>query len=297
MSGRRRTYFALVIATVGLAGSASLAADTAGPTWAGTWRTSWGDMELTQSGTTVAGTYEYDQGHISGTVSGVHFKGRWDEAPTRKGPADAGPVELTLSQGGTSMTGRWAYDASPTQWHENNWEGVCVSGPCVAQGKHRVTIVLAAHGLFATATRVSKVTLATSGRFTTPKRCGRTPSCTLEDLAPDAAYSGILRAQDHANWLIRFRLTSAEITWRPSTSARAAQLLGHVVLSTGKTAPCDEDASVRLLAIVPKQAKVVSWVQITCADKSGPRFHLVIHGNRKVSLRIAGDALRPAPAR
>ena len=100
-------------------------------TWTGTWDTEWGMMALTQTGSQVKGTYPHDTGHIAGTVTGNLFKGEWTELPTRKGPSDAGPVELTMSADGKKLTGRWAYASSPTSWN-TSWNGTCRNGGCAA---------------------------------------------------------------------------------------------------------------------------------------------------------------------
>jgi hypothetical protein len=94
--------------------------------WTGTWDTEWGVMTLTQSGSQVTGTYPHDTGHIAGTVTGNLLKGRWTELPTRKGPSDAGAVELTMSADGKTLTGRWNYAGSPTSWN-TNWNGTRVA--------------------------------------------------------------------------------------------------------------------------------------------------------------------------
>ena len=80
-----RSWVSASPACSSLAASGSFAR-AAASTWNGTWDTEWGLMKLTQSGTKVTGTYPHDTGRISGTVSGAKFKGRWNEAPTRKGP-------------------------------------------------------------------------------------------------------------------------------------------------------------------------------------------------------------------
>lgn len=115
-------------ACVSLVGAAS--SSTPAHTWSGTWDSSWGEMKLVQTGLHVVGTYTHDQGHIAGTVSGSVLTARWDEAPTRKGPSDAGPVELTMKPDGKSFSGRWAYDGSPTSW-STNWDGTCTAGACM----------------------------------------------------------------------------------------------------------------------------------------------------------------------
>jgi hypothetical protein len=126
-----RTLVALGVAGVLLLAASGGYARATSATWNGSWDTEWGLMKLTQSGTSLTGTYPHDHGRISGTVSGAHFKGRWNEAPTRKGPGDAGAVEFTMSADGKRLTGRWNYDGSPTAWH-TDWNGTCTAGLCLA---------------------------------------------------------------------------------------------------------------------------------------------------------------------
>jgi hypothetical protein len=78
--------------------------------WTGTWSTDWGTMVLKQSGTSVTGTYTHDSGHITGTAAGLVVTGRWDEAPTRKGPRDAGTITFTMSADLRTFSGSWTYD-------------------------------------------------------------------------------------------------------------------------------------------------------------------------------------------
>ena len=106
---------------------------TAGDTWAGSWSTEFGPLTLTQTGAKVEGSYTHDSGHVVGTVTGSVFTGRWDEAPTRSGPKDAGAVIFTLQSGGKSFTGRWSYDGDPTTFF-TTWNGTCTSGSCVQNG-------------------------------------------------------------------------------------------------------------------------------------------------------------------
>ena len=88
--------------------------------WAGEWQTNWGDMTLTQNGAKVSGTYTYDNGKISGTVSGNILTGTWSEAPSYVPPDDAGEIEFVMSADGKSFTGKWRY-GSEGSW--GNWEG------------------------------------------------------------------------------------------------------------------------------------------------------------------------------
>ena len=64
-------------------------------------------MMLTQSGSTVSGTYDYRGGRITGAVTGNRLTGTWSQSPSYQPPSDAGDVEFTLSGDGRSFTGRW----------------------------------------------------------------------------------------------------------------------------------------------------------------------------------------------
>jgi hypothetical protein len=92
--------------------------------WAGTWDTSYGIMQLTQSGDQVTGTYELNSGRISGTVSGSTFTGTWSEGPSSLHPDSSGEVILTLAADGNSFDGKWRYD-STGDW--DGWTGTWVS--------------------------------------------------------------------------------------------------------------------------------------------------------------------------
>ena len=90
-------------------------------TWTGTWSSpDSGTMTLTQVGNHVTGSYVHDEGKIDATVSGLTLTGTWSEAPSYKGPTDAGPFVLTLSPTGTSFTGLWAYAG---QTPSSSWSG------------------------------------------------------------------------------------------------------------------------------------------------------------------------------
>jgi hypothetical protein len=88
-----------------------------GGTWTGVWSTNWGNMELTQSDSSVTGTYIHDQGHIEGTVQGNKLIGTWSESPSYAPPDDAGEFEFTMYPDGNSFLGRWRYD-SAGDWDE-----------------------------------------------------------------------------------------------------------------------------------------------------------------------------------
>jgi hypothetical protein len=126
---------AVLVAVVGLLlfplGSLGRPTDT---TWTGTWSTNFNKMTLKQSGSSVEGRYEWDQGHLTGTISGNKLTGRWDEAPTRKGPSDAGPFEFTLKPDGKSFTGTWRHDGDPPA-NLGSWTGTCSGGECLKNGE------------------------------------------------------------------------------------------------------------------------------------------------------------------
>lgn len=76
--------------------------------WTGTWDggPEWGNIELQQSGSTVTGTYPYEQGALRGTVSGNKLTGTWDQV--RGGNPISGDFEFEMSNDCT-ITGRWRY--------------------------------------------------------------------------------------------------------------------------------------------------------------------------------------------
>lgn len=74
--------------------------------WTGVWNTTYGRLELRQSGPDVIGSYDYDQGRLIGTVSNGGFVGTWSEAPTYLPPDDAGDAELKFTDGCNGFEGR-----------------------------------------------------------------------------------------------------------------------------------------------------------------------------------------------
>lgn len=90
--------------------------------WTGAWSSSYNEMRLTQSGSSVSGEYDWDMGRITNaTVSGMVLKGTWTEAPSRTAPNDAGDIELTMADDCQSFTGRWRYGSSG-DWR-GGWDG------------------------------------------------------------------------------------------------------------------------------------------------------------------------------
>lgn len=80
----------------------------------GTYTTDFNDMALTQSGSTVTGTYQYADGRIEGTLNGNVLKGMWYQNNGK------GKFEFVFSNGAASFTGKWGYnDATPG----GKWDG------------------------------------------------------------------------------------------------------------------------------------------------------------------------------
>ena len=91
--------------------------------WGDTWNTDWGEMQLSQSGEQVTGTYEYDDGEIQGTASGNILTGTWSKSPSYAEPNDLGSFELTMSADQMSFAGNWKY--SSCDWN-GDWDGTLI---------------------------------------------------------------------------------------------------------------------------------------------------------------------------
>lgn len=100
--------------------------------WTGTWNTSFDAMRLKQTGASVTGDYDWDEGRIAGTVSGAVLSGTWTEVPSRQPPSDAGDFVFTMADDCRSFTGRWRY-GSEGEWRED-WNGQLVSRQDTSNG-------------------------------------------------------------------------------------------------------------------------------------------------------------------
>ncbi|MGE5415388.1 MAG: copper amine oxidase N-terminal domain-containing protein [Acidobacteriota bacterium] len=111
--------FLTLVLVCGLGIFPALAADTVQTaiTWTGTWDagSAFGTINLTQNGTTVAGTYTQNNGKILGSVSGSQLTATWSKAPSYNPPNDSGLVMLVMSVDGKTATGVWSYGASDTR--------------------------------------------------------------------------------------------------------------------------------------------------------------------------------------
>ncbi len=86
----------------------------------GTYESTFGTVTISHNGNSVSGTYTADNGKISGIMNGHIFVGTWSEAPTYKGPSDAGKVQFEFSDDWTSFTGKWGYQGRSLS---NDWSG------------------------------------------------------------------------------------------------------------------------------------------------------------------------------
>jgi hypothetical protein len=96
--------------------------------WSGTWNTTWTEesgeyseiVTLTQTGSTVTGTYETGSDMFQGTVTGNKILGTWSEDNT------TGPFEFVLSTDKNSFTGKWAYTSEELVNSTYYWNGIRV---------------------------------------------------------------------------------------------------------------------------------------------------------------------------
>jgi hypothetical protein len=120
----------LLLVAAGCTGipGAAPASGAAAPSFTGKWMTTWlaGEqdipMTLTQTGSAVAGTYEYNDGTITGTVQGTTLTGTW----TENNGDSKGPVVFVISADGKTFSGWWAHDGedfAALQKEQPSWTG------------------------------------------------------------------------------------------------------------------------------------------------------------------------------
>ena len=93
----------------------------------GAWKVNFGTLVLRAlPDGRASGAYEHDDGMLVGRYHDGLFMGRWCEQPTRRGPKDAGVLQLHFARdaGRVIVDGRWTYGDAPdslggvdTQWH------------------------------------------------------------------------------------------------------------------------------------------------------------------------------------
>ncbi len=77
----------------------------------------------------IRGSYRYDSGTITGTVSAGMFTGWWCEAPDREPPKQAGDTEFYLAEAGGQrvLDGKWRYGTA--EGLKESWDMRPVPGP------------------------------------------------------------------------------------------------------------------------------------------------------------------------
>lgn len=85
--------------------------------WTGTWDTAYGALTLTQSGSTLTGTYGANK--LNATVNGSTVSGKWSTAST------SGALQFTMAAGCNAFTGTWGYGTASAGAGE--WNGTRVS--------------------------------------------------------------------------------------------------------------------------------------------------------------------------
>ncbi|MFA5555327.1 MAG: hypothetical protein WDA68_12370 [Phycisphaerae bacterium] len=87
----------------------------------GTYKTSFAEMTLRQSGNRVTGTYKYRNGRIEGTLNGRTLTGRWTQSNSK------GRFVFNFNSDFSGFTGYWSYnDAQPNS--SNKWDGTRTGG-------------------------------------------------------------------------------------------------------------------------------------------------------------------------
>jgi hypothetical protein len=100
--------------------------------WVGSWRTTFGQMEIRAEGAKLTGTYDYCGGTLSGTVAGSDFTGTWQEAPDapncqRGGNLpNSGTFDFVMNPDGRSFSGAWKYADGSIDKNKPDWNGVLV---------------------------------------------------------------------------------------------------------------------------------------------------------------------------
>jgi hypothetical protein len=83
----------------------------------GTWFTDFGEMRLTQQGNKVSGTYDYDGGKLTGTVTENVLRFQWTQASGSKGSG-----RFLLAADGKSFNGYW-YRGEDPALADQVWNG------------------------------------------------------------------------------------------------------------------------------------------------------------------------------
>ncbi len=95
----------------------------ANETFAGTWSTNWGTVELTQKGRAVDGTYEYKgvKGMLTGEIQNDTLYFTWTEVSGGKKAEGIG--YFVLKDGGARIEGQWGQANERGDWNMGEWKG------------------------------------------------------------------------------------------------------------------------------------------------------------------------------
>ena len=131
MIAPQKTLLCLALACT----AAALALPAAAADWTGVWETNWGRMLIWQDGNLVRGTYDWEDGRLTGHVEGSRLYFIWREEPTYSGDIDAGPGYFDLSSDDLSFSGAWGYGET-VGWQAmitaGGWDGTRVVSAGVA---------------------------------------------------------------------------------------------------------------------------------------------------------------------
>ena len=88
----------------------------------GTWKSGFGDIVFSQSGSRVTGTYTHDNGKIEGELKENTLRGKWSEKPSYEPPRNAGEFEFVFSEDVKTFSGKWRYGFGKETW-DGSWKG------------------------------------------------------------------------------------------------------------------------------------------------------------------------------
>ncbi len=97
---------------------------SAKPDFSGVWDTTFGQVNLTQTGVTVVGSYltkKGNAGKLEGVVAGNRLNFFWSQQPTYKVPQDAGDGYFKLSSSGDKISGKYRHGYEG-EWYAD-WNG------------------------------------------------------------------------------------------------------------------------------------------------------------------------------
>jgi hypothetical protein len=94
-----------------------------GKDFAGTWDTNWGNVELSQKGKTVDGTYEYKgvKGMLTGEIQNDTLYFTWTEM--KAGQTAEGIGYFVLKSDGSRIEGQWGQANERGDWNMGEWKG------------------------------------------------------------------------------------------------------------------------------------------------------------------------------